>query len=91
MEGPGTPTARWSIGLGAAFIALFISRLLTDVELSIGALNVGASLLLIIGFGALFTGVAALRAGERSRWLWVGLVPGILAALLLLVELLFFE
>lgn len=90
-ERPRTHAASWSIGFGLGFFALLVLGMLVDAEISWGNLHVGPALTFVLGLAALLSGLAAWRAGERSVWLWVGLAPGLLAALLLVAELFFIE
>jgi hypothetical protein len=89
---PRTKLAWWSMGLGSgALLLLVATSVLPDVDLSWGELNVVPSLLLLTGLAALVIGIAAYRRGERSFVLWIGLVPGVLFALLLIAEIAFIE
>ena len=89
---PRTKAAWWSMGLGlSALLVLLASSVLPDADVTWGELNVGPSVLLVLGISALVTGITAYRRGERSFVLWIGLVPGILFGLLLIAELAFME
>ena len=80
------------MGLGLSAVLLLAARIvLPDVDVSWGELNVVPALVLVLGISALVTGITAYRKGERSFVLWIGLVPGILFALLLIAEIAFME
>lgn len=88
---PKTRLAWWSMGLGLSALLVLVGRAVLDVGVSWGELNVLPALALVLGISALVTGITAFRRGERSVVLWIGLVPGVLFALLLIAEIAFME
>jgi ABC-type multidrug transport system permease subunit len=89
---PRTSAAWWSMGLGlGAVLILVASMVLPDADVSVGQLNIVPALVLVLGIGALASGIAAYRRGDHSFVVWIGLVIGMLFALLLIAELAFLE
>lgn len=91
IQRPRSRAAWWSIGFGLGFFVLLAFGMLGGAEVSWGSLHMRPALAFVLGIGALASGLAAWRAGERSVLLWVGLVPGALSVLLLVAELFFIE
>lgn len=79
------------MGLGSSAVVLLAAAVVLDADPAWGELNVVPSLVLGLGLSALVTGAVAYRSGERSFAVWIGLVPGILLALLLIAEIAFME
>jgi hypothetical protein len=95
--GPTTPTGRmagwFALGFGVALALAFVRVLVADDPDS----TRGSAWMVATGFGALLCGIAAgvsglvaiVRKGERSLVCYLALVPGLLALVFLLAEIVF--
>ena len=100
-ERPKTRLAWWVLGLGIGlllvelFLGLFASlirALLIDAGSPAGSPAFGIGLGGIANalcLGTLVTGLLALRRGERSWVVWLGLLPALLFVLMLIADFLF--
>ena len=92
---PTTRLGRWSVGLGAAFVVLWIINMVVFMPFS-GRMPYAETTLpfygifmLLCGLAAGITGlVAVIRAHERSWLVWLMILPMLLVLFLLIGEFL---
>ena len=92
---PKTSLGRWSVGLGAAFILVFV---LSGVLTALGGVSVGPApvgpiagvALGVSGIAALVTGlISIIKSKERSILVFVAVVAGLFCLFFFLGEFLF--
>ena len=81
----------WAMGLGLSLFVIPTLRatnaLPDNWNITWGQLNVIPALIFPLLILALITNTAAYRKGERSYILWVGIIPTILFAILMIAEI----
>jgi hypothetical protein len=95
LSTPSTKLGRWSVGLAATFVVLFIinsavfMRLTQEAPWQHTILPFYGIAMLLCGLGAGIAGlIAVIRRHERSWLVWLTMLPGVLVMFLLLGEFL---
>ena len=95
LQRPGTRLGWWAVGLGAAFMVMFIinsavfMRLTENTPWQLIVLPVYGIFMILCGLAAGVVGlIAVIRKHERSWLVWLTILPGAFVLFLLLGEFL---